>query len=62
MNIPGRKSVPKIAIVFIAELSFLLSIAIVRLTALSSLLACAIVVESLAREILTVASFCAMNW
>jgi hypothetical protein len=62
MNVPGKKNMPNIAIVFIAELSLLLSTAIVLITALSSLLAFAIAAELSARLIFTIASFWAMNW
>jgi hypothetical protein len=40
-KVPGKKNMPKMAIVFMAELSFLLSIAMVLITALPSLLALA---------------------
>jgi hypothetical protein len=60
-RVEGKKSVPNTAIVFIEELSLLLSIAIVLITALSSLLALARNEASFARSILTFASFCAIK-
>jgi hypothetical protein len=62
MNVPGRKSMPRIDIVFMAELSLLLSRAILLITALSSLLAFAIAAELSARAMFTLASFWAIYW
>jgi hypothetical protein len=60
-RVEGKKSIPSAAIVFIEELSFLVSIAIVLMTALSSLLALARNDVSVARSMLTFASFCAIK-
>ena len=57
IKVPGKKNMPKVAMVFIEELSFLLSIAIILITALSSLLALAIAAELSATAIFTLASF-----
>ena len=62
IEVPGRKIIPSKAIVFIAELSLLVSIAICRIIALSPLLAFAIAAELRASSILNFVSFCAMNW
>jgi hypothetical protein len=62
MKVPGRKTIPKIEIVFMAELSRLLSRAIVLITALSSLLALAMTAEVSARLRFVLASLAAMNW
>lgn len=62
MNVPGKKTMPRIEIVFLAVLSFLLSKAIVLMIALSSLLAFAIAAELQASSMLTFASFYAINW
>ena len=61
-KVPGKKNMPSIAIVFIEELSFLLSIAIILITALSSLLALAMTAEVSARLRFVLASLAAMNW
>jgi len=57
MKVPGRNIIPRIAIVFIAELSFLLSIAISFIVAGSSLLALAMAAEFFARAMLFSAFF-----
>ncbi len=62
MNVPGRKTMPRIEIVFIAEESRWVSNAIVLMTALSSLLASAMIVEVSARLRFVLASFAAINW
>jgi hypothetical protein len=59
-KVPGKKNMPSIAIVFIEELSFLLSIAIILITALSSLLASAKEAKLCASPMFTLTSFWAM--
>ena len=56
-KVPGKKNIPRTAIVFIGELSLLVSTAIPRLTALSSLLALATIANLFARSIFTFVSF-----
>jgi len=57
----GRNSIPRTAMVFIDELSFLVSNAIVLMTALFSLLALARNEVSIAMSMLIFASFCAFR-
>ena len=56
-KVPGKNNMPSVAIVFIAELSRLVSRAIARIAALSSLLALVIAAEFSAKAILIFASF-----
>jgi hypothetical protein len=60
-KVPGRKIMPSNEMVFMEELSFLVSRAIVLIMALSSLLAFVMAVEFSASDMLTFASFCAIN-
>jgi hypothetical protein len=59
-NVPGKKIIPRREIVFIPELSRLLSIAIVLIAALSSLLALAMIADVSAMLILALAFLAAM--
>jgi hypothetical protein len=60
-KVPGRKIMPSKEMVFMEELSFSVSRAIVLIMALSSLRAFVMVVELSASDVLTFASFCAIN-
>ncbi len=60
-NVPGKKSMPRNAMVFIEELSFLVSIATVFITSLSALLALAMMAEPVARPRWTFTSLCAVS-
>jgi hypothetical protein len=61
MNVPGRNSIPKMEIVFIAELSLCVSTAIIFIIVLSSLPAFAMAAELLVSPMFVFESFCAIH-
>lgn len=61
-NVPGKKNIPRMEMVFMAAESRCVSTAMERMTALSSLEAAARREDEDARDMLTLESFWVMNW